>query len=146
VRLSLLLLACSTLVRAADNPGLEIVSVTKIWDDGNLAAIGHAKPPYKSWEFAMTKESIGGPNFIVLPDGRMIGGGRHFRGGYGKDPCTAIGWLTLSGYTPALELPSGGDNSYPGFAWYDKMLWTLYYSSHEGKTSIYLAKVRIPAP
>jgi hypothetical protein len=28
---------------------------------------------------------------------------------------------------------------------HDGLLWVSYYASHEGKTSIYLAKVRLPA-
>ncbi len=40
-----------------------------------------------------------------------------------------------------LELPSGGDTSYPGFLLKDHTLWVSYYSSHQGKTSIYLAKL-----
>jgi len=51
--------------------------------------------------------------------------------------------MTGSTYTPALTLPSSGDNSYPGFVWHDNSLWMLYYSSHEGKTGIYLAKIRL---
>ena len=42
-----------------------------------------------------------------------------------------------------LTLPSGGDTSYPGLVWHDGLLWVSYYSSHEGKTSIYLAKVKL---
>ena len=42
-----------------------------------------------------------------------------------------------------LELPSGGDTSYAGMVLKDGILWVSYYSSHEGKTSIYLAKVGI---
>jgi len=42
-----------------------------------------------------------------------------------------------------LEFPSGGDTSYPGMVFYDGILWVSYYSSHEEKTSIYLAKVKI---
>ena len=48
------------------------------------------------------------------------------------------------GYDPALTFPSGGDTSYPGLVWHDGRLWMSYYSSHEAKTSIYLAKVRLP--
>ncbi len=44
---------------------------------------------------------------------------------------------------PMLTLPSGGDTSYPGLVWHDGQLWVSYYSSHEGKTSIYLATVRL---
>ena len=42
-----------------------------------------------------------------------------------------------------LTLPSGGDTSYTGIVPYEGLLWISYYSSHEGKTSIYLAKVKI---
>ena len=45
--------------------------------------------------------------------------------------------------TPVLELPCDGDTGYPGMAWHDGLLWISYYSSHEGKTSIYLAKIRL---
>ena len=31
-----------------------------------------------------------------------------------------------------------------GLVWHAGLLWVSYYSSHEGKTSIYLAKVRLP--
>ncbi|HIM55864.1 MAG TPA: hypothetical protein EYM39_04085 [Candidatus Latescibacteria bacterium] len=42
------------------------------------------------------------------------------------------------------ELPSGGDNSYPGFIALDGTRGLLsYYSSHEGSASIYLAELRL---
>ncbi len=52
--------------------------------------------------------------------------------------------MTRTSYDPALTLPSRGDNSNPGLVWNpdDKLLWMSYYSSHEGKTSIYLTKIR----
>ena len=43
---------------------------------------------------------------------------------------------------PVLTLPSGGDCSYPGLVWNEDLLWMSYYSSHDGKTSIYLARIR----
>jgi hypothetical protein len=52
--------------------------------------------------------------------------------------------MTRDSYKPALTLPSGGDTSYPGLAWHDGLLWMSYYSSHEGKAAIYLAKVKLP--
>ncbi len=55
-------------------------------------------------------------------------------------------WIERKGLlTEFLKLPSGGDTSYPGLVWHDGLLWVSYYSSHEGKSSIYLAKVRLPA-
>lgn len=107
------------------------------------AMIGWSRPPYKQWQWAKTKHFVGGPNFIVLPGGEMVAGGRLFPNGDRAKPQTAIGPMTLDSYEPQLTLPSGGDTSYPGFAWHGGMLWTMYYSSHEGKTAIYLAKVRV---
>jgi hypothetical protein len=41
-----------------------------------------------------------------------------------------------------LVLPSGGDTGYPGLVFFDGLLWVSYHSSHEGKSGIYLAKVK----
>ena len=38
---------------------------------------------------------------------------------------------------------TGGDTSYAGMVLHDNVLWISYYSSHEDKTCVYLAKVRI---
>ena len=43
-----------------------------------------------------------------------------------------------------LTFPSGGDTSYPGLVWHDGRLWMSYYSSHEGKSAIYLAQIQAP--
>ncbi len=103
--------------------------------------IGHAKPPYTQWEWADGGHRIGGPNFIELPDGAMWAGGRLYEAAGNK---TTVARLDLKSYTPQLTLPSGGDSSYPGFVWHKGLLWTLYYSSHEEKTAIYLAKIKVP--
>lgn len=107
------------------------------------ASIGVASPPYKEWKWSKAEHFIGGPNFIVLPSGQWIAGGRLFLGGDRKNPKTTLAHLTETSYTPLLQLPSGGDNSYPGFAYHDGLLWTLYYSSHEANTGIYLAKLKV---
>ena len=63
---------------------------------------------------------------------------------YDGAPKTALGLLTLDGrYEPALTLPSGGDTSYPGMVWQDGLLWVSCYASHEGRTAIYLARVKV---
>ena len=105
------------------------------------AWIGTAKAPYREWKFTPAGFQVGGPNFIQLPDGSIVGGGRDYRGS--PKNVTMAGMLTPAAYSPALRLPSGGDNSYPGFVWYKDRLWTSYYSSHEGKTSVYLAKIAL---
>jgi hypothetical protein len=52
--------------------------------------------------------------------------------------------MSLEAVKPDLVLPSGGDCSYPGLVWHEGLLWTSYYSTHEGRTSIYLARIRLP--
>lgn len=108
-----------------------------------LAYVGTALAPYKEWKWTKMKHFIGGPNFIVLPSGVWIGGGRYYEGGERKNPKTAVAHVTPDSYQPLLTLPSGGDNSYPGFVFHEGVLWTLYYSSHEQNTAIYLAKLRV---
>ncbi|MCK5862897.1 MAG: exo-alpha-sialidase [Candidatus Hydrogenedentes bacterium] len=103
------------------------------------AFFGRSTPPYKEWIFEELDGAIGGPNFILFPDNRMWAAGRR----YGKTNKMALGPLTADTYKPIVELPSGGDTSYPGLVWHEDMLWVSYYSSHEGKTCIYLAKIRL---
>ena len=57
---------------------------------------------------------------------------------------TSLHWLDPEKATliEFMKLPSGKDTSYAGLVWHENMLWVSYYSSHEGKTSIYLAKVK----
>ncbi|MBL8239304.1 MAG: exo-alpha-sialidase [Bryobacterales bacterium] len=123
--------------------GTMVALTRRTWDDGNIAWIGTAKPPYKEWTWNPSGHFIGGPNFTVLPSGLLAAGGRIYEGGDRAKPHTELGELTPTGFTPKLRLPSGGDSSYPGFVWHDNLLWTLYYSSHEGKTSLYLAKIKV---
>jgi hypothetical protein len=123
--------------------GTMVALMRRVWGDRNTAMVGHAKAPYTQWTWKDLGTFIGGPNFIVLPDGTMWAGGRHFRDPARKDPVTVLARLTLDSYQPVLTLPSGADSSYPGFVWRDGRLWMSYYSSHEGKTAIYLARIRI---
>jgi hypothetical protein len=107
------------------------------------AKLGVAKPPYTQWEWKDLGLKLGGPHMLRLPDGRIVAAGRLYDGSVR----TALLWLdpTLGKATEFLKLPSGGDTSYPGLVWHENLLWISYYSSHEGKTSIYLAKVKLPA-
>jgi len=63
-------------------------------------------------------------------------------------PRTTLYWLDGDRLVEALELPGGGDNSYPGFVARDETRGLLsYYSSHEGSgtslapSAIYLAEL-----
>ena len=111
--------------------------------DGEQAngKLGIAQPPYTNWDWKDVGMKIGGPHMVRLPDGRIAACVRLYDGG----ARTSLGWLdTKTGkLTEFQRLPSGGDSSYAGLVWHDPLLWVSYYSSHEGKTSIYLAKVKL---
>ncbi len=108
----------------------------------NTAQLGRAEPPYTEWTWQDLGVRVGGPNFIRLPDGRFLAATRRYDGGVR----TSLQWLDARNGTlsECLRLPSGGDTSYAGLVWHEGQLWVSYYSSHEGKTSIYLARVRVP--
>jgi hypothetical protein len=106
------------------------------------AMFGASRPPYAEWQWHDLGVHVGGPNFIRLPSGQWIAAGRFFDG---DKPHTELAWLDVekAAVETILRLPSGGDTSYPGLAWHEGMLWVSYYSSHEGKANIYVAKVRV---
>jgi hypothetical protein len=106
------------------------------------AKLGTAHPPYREWHWQDLGVRFGGPHMLRLPDGRIVAAGRLYDG----KVRTALCWLdpAKGTLTEFLALPSGGDTSYPGLVLYEGVLWVSYYSSHEGKTSIYLAQVRLP--
>lgn len=109
----------------------------------SLALLGTATAPYTSWTWTETNYRLGGPDMLELPDGRIVVGARV----YTPTAHTGLLWLNhrRSSLNEFLELPSGGDTGYPGIIVRDDELWVGYYSSHEGKACIYLAK-RIPIP
>lgn len=105
-------------------------------------AWGTAQPPYTQWEWLPLARAVGGPEMLRLPDGRFIAATRLYDG----TVRTSLSWVnpTTGMLTECLALPSGGDTSYAGLVWHDDILWVSYYSSHEGRASIYLAKVAFP--
>ncbi|HDP35525.1 MAG TPA: exo-alpha-sialidase [Candidatus Hydrogenedentes bacterium] len=56
-------------------------------EESRNAFFGESKPPYTEWRFNELNCRIGGPNFILLPDGNMWAGGRL----YGETSKTALG-------------------------------------------------------
>lgn len=100
--------------------------------------LGRSKPPYTKWKWNDVGQKLGGPDLIELPDSRLIIGTRV----YSRQQHTALFLTDRDGHMEKLfRLPSSGDNSYPGMIVYQDKLWVSYYSSHEDKTAIYLAKI-----
>lgn len=114
---------------------------------GGNALIGTSDGDFTSWAWQDSGFFVGGPDVIELPDGRIVAAGRFTDDG----TRTALAFLDPEGGTLSkfLVLPSGGDTSYPGLIWHDGQLLVSYYSSHEGKPSIYLARIafaNVPEP
>ncbi|MBM4000649.1 MAG: exo-alpha-sialidase [Planctomycetes bacterium] len=144
-----------TLVEKADVPGTypNETSIVFLPDgtchcllrqDGepNTAFLGTSRPPFDMWTWRDLGIQIGGPHMIRLPDGRLIAVVRL----YDKVARTSLCEVDPENgrLTERLPFPSGGDTSYAGLVWHADRLWISYYSSHEEKTAIYLAKVRFP--
>jgi hypothetical protein len=107
--------------------------------------LGISLPPYTVWNWKDLGVRIGGPAMMLLPEGRFLASVRLYGGDDWNPARTSLCWLdSQSGkLTEALTLPSGGDTSYAGMVFHDGILWISYYSSHEEKTAIYLAKVMV---
>ncbi len=116
-----------------------MVSLIRNENKNGPAFIGLSKPPYDDWRFVSAGKPVQGPNFIILPDGLMAYSGRDFT----PSAQTVVGFMTLEKCVPEVILPSKGDTSYPGMVWHNNYLWVSYYSTHEDKTSIYLAKLKV---
>jgi hypothetical protein len=110
-------------------------------EGGNRSGlIGTASPPFTEWAWTELGHRLGGPNFVELPDGSLLAGTRS----YGKVTKTVLARITTAGgFETLLALPSAGDTSYPGLVVRGDRLLVSYYASHEGRTSIYLATVRL---
>jgi hypothetical protein len=107
-----------------------------------LLGVGNAG--YTEWQWhdlGSEFNSFGGPNLIQLSSGHWIAAGRMHQGG----AHTALTYVDMQNKTMTrlLDLPSGGDTSYCGLLEHEGLLYVSYYSSHESKTSIYLAKVKV---
>ncbi len=120
----------------------EMMAIVRREEPGNDSAYaGRSRPPFHKWSWGDTGIHLGGPNFIVDADGCIWVGARVFQG---EEATSAL--LSLQGEqcAPLLTLESGGDTGYPGMVVHEQRLWVSYYSSHEAKSNIYLAKIQLP--
>jgi len=108
--------------------------------------LSRSRPPYEKWTRQEIPQFIGGP-LIASWGERVLVGGRQSKP---AGPRTVLYWLHNDQLVPFAELPSDGDNSYPGFVALDAKRGLIsWYSTHEkdaqGKpiTAIYLADLVI---
>ena len=111
------------------------------------AQLLRSRIPYTHWERQDLDRYVGGP-LLVKWGNRYVVGGRKSTTEHG--PKTSLCWLVDDRLHEFAELPSGGDNSYPGFVeLMPNRALVSYYSSHQrdasGKeiTAIYLAELAI---
>lgn len=109
--------------------------------DAQPARLCRSAPPYTLWSRKTLDRNVGGPLLAKWGKYYLVGGRKTLDPG---NPRTSLYWLIDDALHEAAELPSAGDNSYPGFLPLDESQALLsYYSSHEGSTSIYLAELSL---
>ncbi|OHB62693.1 MAG: hypothetical protein A2Y77_14545 [Planctomycetes bacterium RBG_13_62_9] len=121
-----------------------LVRRDKLGEQPYTAILGISRGDYTQWQWhdlGPEFNAFGGPDLIQLPTGQWLAAGRMHQDG----AHTALCRLDMAEHkmTRLLKLPSAGDTSYPGLVWHDNLLYMSYYSTHEGKASIYLAKIKI---
>ncbi len=124
-------------------PDGSVVAVARS-GSGRNAQLCRSRPPYTKWSRTDLGRYIGGP-LLVKWNGWYLVGGRRIQNGKAH---TVLYWLVHDRLHEFAELPSGGDNSYPGFVQLSKRRALVsYYSSHERdphgrpSTNIYLAEL-----
>jgi hypothetical protein len=113
---------------------------------GRNAQVLRSRPPFKEWDRKDLGRYIGGPHVAKWGERYFVGGRKIVDG----KPSTTLSWLVGAELVDFAELPSAGDNSYPGFLELSPTRALVsYYSTHEkdaaGKpiTAIYLAELAI---
>ena len=120
-------------------PDNKMIAVVRRDKERN-GSIGISEPPYNNWKWNELEYRLGGPDLMILKDGTMICASREYPPDHNEK--TILAKVDLDGsFTKLLTFPSGGDCSYPGLVMRDDLLYMSYYSSHEEKTAIYLAKI-----
>lgn len=115
--------------------------------DGNTGYIGKSSAPYTEWSFSDLGYRVEGQNVIMLDDSHFIVGTRKFveneeDGSIEKSMAVYV--TDMDGkIQKSFDFPSSGDCSYPGLVLDNEYLWISYYATHEGISSIYLAKLPV---
>jgi hypothetical protein len=122
-------------------PDGAVFAVARMESDKSLLC--RSQPPYVEWKRTELDRYIGGPLVAKWGERYLVGGRKMIDG---KNPKTTLYWLHDDQLHELAELPSGGDNSYPGFVALSPTRGLLsWYSSHEKNidgrtiTAIYLA-------
>jgi hypothetical protein len=119
--------------------GGEMLILIRREGDDKMGMLGTSKAPYTDWSWEKLDFRLGGPNFEIIPINKILIGTRVYSE-EGNYTALLLGKKNEP-YKEVMRLPSGGDNSYMGMFTISGYVWVSYYSSHEGKTSIYYARI-----
>lgn len=125
--------------------------------DGSIVAVGRrgrgnaqlckSDPPYTEWKRTDLDRYVGGPLLTRWGDHYVVGGRKKTEN---DDYMTSMYWLVEDELHEFATLPSGGDNSYPGFIELSPTRAVMsWYSSHEMDadgnpiTAIYMADLEM---
>ncbi len=108
-----------------------------------MGMLGTSKAPYTEWTWEKLDFRLGGPNFDIIPINKILIGTRVYSD-EGAYTALMMGKKNEK-FVEIMKLPSGGDTSYPGMFSIGGYIWMSYYSSHEGKSSIYYARIPLSA-
>ena len=111
------------------------------------ARVCRSRPPYKDWQRVSLDRNVGGPLLVKWNGHYLVGGRKPVEPGHST---TTLYWLEGDTLREICELPSAGDNSYPGFVQTSETTALLsYYSTHNparaghAGTAIYLADLTL---
>ncbi|GAB3925509.1 sialidase family protein [Larkinella terrae] len=120
-----------------DKNGNMLVLIRRESED-QMGIMAESKAPYTNWTYHKMTIRLGGPNFLFLNENRLVIGSRNY-----ASPNKMALYLTdrTGNISKIIPFPSSGDASYPGMVIHQNKLWVSYYSTHDGKSAIYLAEV-----
>ncbi|QSX28797.1 exo-alpha-sialidase [Shewanella cyperi] len=123
-----------------DNAALCLLRRDPVWDERKLGLLGKSTAPYKDWQWLELDCRIGGP-VAFRWRGQLMAVVRL----YDDKVRTALVEIceTTGHVCELLSLPSGGDTSYAGVVLEQDTLLVSYYSTHEGKTAVYFARLKL---
>ncbi len=119
--------------------GSKMVILMRRGGGDKLGMIGTSKAPYTDWEWEKLNFQLGGPDFEIVPIDKLLVGTR-MHDENGAYTALLMGKISEP-FKEVMRFPSGGDTSYPGLLSYGGYVWFSYYSSHEGKASIYYTRI-----
>lgn len=120
-----------------------LVSIVRQDRGRKNALLGLAKSPYNKWQWKDLGMSIGSPETVLLSDRYLLACVKLFGGRNRTSVCVID--INTGELKEIEKLPSGGDTGYAKIVsnGIENQYLISYHSSHEGKTSIYIAKIQI---